>query len=141
MSDNVNSILEKARTLTPGEKAELVDRLVELLGDGDHGPVGPLPMAHSEVAHPCLISAPPRCGGLFCALALSLDLDYNMVHYKLEPVGRVEYFGNIRFRCKGPVDRACPPCRGRRRGHINPLWASSRPDRAGKSGAGQESPP
>ncbi len=38
MSANVDSILEKARTLTPGEKAELADRLAELLDDNDLDP-------------------------------------------------------------------------------------------------------
>ena len=38
MSENVDYIVEKARTLTPGEKAELLDRLVELFGGGDLDP-------------------------------------------------------------------------------------------------------
>ncbi len=33
MSENVDAILEKARALTPGEKAELLDRLAVLFGD------------------------------------------------------------------------------------------------------------
>jgi Putative addiction module component len=35
MSENVDFILEKARALTPGEKAELLERLGELIGDSD----------------------------------------------------------------------------------------------------------
>ena len=38
MSENADLILEKARALTPGEKAELMDRLVELLGSNDLDP-------------------------------------------------------------------------------------------------------
>lgn len=38
MSDNVDFILEKAQALTPGEKAELLDRLVELLDGGELDP-------------------------------------------------------------------------------------------------------
>jgi Putative addiction module component len=38
MSENVDFILEKARALTPGEKAELLRRLAELLGDSDLDP-------------------------------------------------------------------------------------------------------
>ncbi len=38
MSENVDFILEKARTLTPGEKVELFDRLAELIGDSDLDP-------------------------------------------------------------------------------------------------------
>ncbi|MFY9641671.1 MAG: addiction module protein [Rhodomicrobium sp.] len=38
MSEKVDCIVEKARTLTAGEKAELLDRLVEVLDGSDLDP-------------------------------------------------------------------------------------------------------
>jgi putative addiction module component (TIGR02574 family) len=38
MSENVDFILEKAQALTPGERAELLDRLAELFSDSDLDP-------------------------------------------------------------------------------------------------------